>query len=225
MRDDDHPSTLPDDKDFVPLICQTRGDLEMIELARASGLSQNAAEAVAAIDAVMHKVRRSIQRRDFGRQVMARIDPSLDVSHLDAISAIAHLPVYAGQPREEVTVGLLAERLAIDPSRASRVAADIVDRGYARRVASQHDARRICLELTKKGERFIEAVRFNKWNLFSQALGKWSESDLVAFAALFERFANWSTESASIEVSAANIKRLFDEGEAAAATSEIESAR
>lgn len=205
-----------DTKTDLPAICHTQGDQELIELARQSGLSPNAAEAVAAIDAVMHKVRRSIQRRDFGRQVMAQIDPTLDVAHLDAISAIAHAPAYTEDAKVEVTVGLIAERLAVDPSRASRISAELVDRGYARRVASQQDARRICLELTAKGKRFIEAVRINKWNLFAQALGQWNERDLVTFAVLFERFSNWSTDDGGVAKSAANIKRLFEESEAAA---------
>jgi DNA-binding MarR family transcriptional regulator len=212
MQDD----TKPD----LPAICHTQGDQELIELAKQSGLSPNAAEAVAAIDAVMHKVRRSIQRRDFGRQVMAQIDPTLDVAHLDAISAIAHAPAYTEDAKIEVTVGLIAERLAVDPSRASRISAELVDRGYARRVASQQDARRICLELTAKGKRFIEAVRINKWNLFAQALGQWNERDLVTFAVLFERFSNWSTDEGGVAKSAVNIKRLFEESEAAAGKNE-----
>lgn len=174
----------------LPVVCQTRGDREMVELAEQSGLSPNAAEAVATIDAVMHKVRRSIQRRDFGRKVMAQLDPSLDVSHLDAISAIAH----KGEEIAEVTVGLVAERLSIDPSRASRVTADLVERGYAMRVASQQDARRICLELTEKGDNFVEAVRRNKVQLFTRALAQWNEHELMVFAALFERFSNWATD-------------------------------
>ena len=159
-------SSSDDNYDGLPSICVTRGDREMVELALSSGLSPAAADAVASIDAVMHKVRRSIQRRDFGRQVMARLDPTLDVAHLDTIGAIAHK---ADESAQEVTVGLIAERLGIDPSRASRVVADVVDRGLAKRVASQLDARRICLELTTKGQRFVDAVRRNKLEIFSEA--------------------------------------------------------
>jgi len=193
----------------LPTVCQTRGDREMVELARESGLSPIAAEAVASIDAVMHKVRRSIQRRDFGRLVMAQLDPSLDVSHLDAISAIAH----KGDDVAEVTVGLVAERLAIDPSRASRVTSDLVERGYLRRVASQQDARRICLELTGKGANFVEAVRRNKVLVFTRALAQWNEHELMVFAALFERFSNWATDENGAVRSAENIRRLLDESE------------
>lgn len=205
-----------DDTDLsdLPAVCMTRGDQEMIDLALDRGLSPAAAEAVASIDAVMHKVRRSIQRRDFGRQVMAKLDPSLEVTHLDAISAIAHNPVWsAEEPVPEVTVGLIAERLGIDPSRASRVVADVVERGYAKRVASQLDARRICLELTGKGRNFVEAVRRNKLEIFARALGKWNERELVVFASLLDRFSNWSTEDGGIERSAENIKQFFDESE------------
>ena len=210
-------STSDDRLPDLPAICQTRGDQEMIDLALARGLSPAAAEAVASIDAVMHKVRRSIQRRDFGRQVMARLDPSLEVAHLDAISAIAHNPVWSAEgPVPEVTVGLIAERLGIDPSRASRVVADVVERGYARRVASQQDARRICLELTGKGRNFVEAVRRNKLEIFARALGQWNERELVVFAALLDRFSNWASEDGGIERSAENIKQLFDERESKA---------
>ena len=192
----------------LPVVCQTRGDREMVELAEQSGLSPNAAEAVATIDAVMHKVRRSIQRRDFGRLMMVQMDPTLDVSHLDAISAIAH----KGEDIAEVTVGLVAERLGIDPSRASRVTADLVERGYARRVASQQDARRICLELTERGDRFVEAVRRNKVQIFTRALARWNEHELMVFAALFERFSNWATDENAAARSEQGARPLLDEG-------------
>ncbi len=200
---DDKTADLPD-------ICLTRGEQEMIDLALASGLSPAAAEAVASIDAVMHKVRRSIQRRDFGRQLMAKLDPTLEVAHLDTISAIAHK---GDEPAQEVTVGLIAERLAIDPSRASRVVADVVDRGLARRVASQLDARRICLELTGKGQRFVDAVRRNKVEILARSLGQWHERELVVFAALLDRFSNWATAERSADHSAENIRRMLDDSE------------
>jgi len=192
----------------LPFACRTPGDQEMVEIALANGLSPRAAQALAAIDAVMHKVRRSMQRRDFGRRVIAKLDADLEVAHLDTISAIAHNPVWGeGQDdKEEVTVGLIAERLGIDPSRASRLAADVVERGYARRVASQSDGRRICLELTDKGQQFGEAVRRSKWEVFAGALGQWKEDELVVFAALLDRFSGWY-DNDGVERSAENVRR------------------
>jgi DNA-binding MarR family transcriptional regulator len=210
MRNNDSGPGKPD---RFPALCQTHGDQDLADLALSSGLSEAAAKAVAAIDAVMSKVRRSIQRRDFGRLLLARIDPSLEVSHLDAIIAIAHNPAVSNNTQEEVTVGIIAERLQIDPSRASRISADIVERGYAFRVASQLDARRICLKLTARGERFVAAVRQTKWRIFAGSLAQWDEQDLVTFAALLERFAGWAIDEAGMSRSADAVKQMMDETE------------
>lgn len=187
---------------------QAQGDQDLADLARSNGLSEAAAEAVAAIDAVMSKVRRSVQRRDFGRLILARIDPSLEVSHLDAIIALS--TVVGDTPQDEVTVGIIAERMGIDPSRASRISADLVERGYAFRVASQLDARRICLKLTAKSERLVTAVRQTKWRIFAGALAQWDEQDLVTFAALLERLAGWAIDEAGMSKAADAVKQLMD---------------
>jgi DNA-binding MarR family transcriptional regulator len=210
----------PGKPDRFPALCQTHGDQDLADLALSSGMSEPAAKAVAAIDAVMGKVRRSIQRRDFGRLILARVDPSLEVSHLDAIIAIAQNPVVSNGPQDEVTVGIIAERLGIDPSRASRISADLVERSYAFRVASQLDARRICLRLTAKGERFVTAVRQTKWRIFAGSLAQWDEQDLVTFAALLERFAGWAIDEAGMRRSADAVKQMMDETEAGVEPSE-----
>jgi DNA-binding MarR family transcriptional regulator len=217
MRDN---ASEPGKPDRFPALCQTHGDQDLADLALSSGMSEPAAKAVAAIDAVMGKVRRSIQRRDFGRLILARVDPSLEVSHLDAIIAIAQNPVVSNGPQDEVTVGIIAERLGIDPSRASRISADIVERGYAFRVASQLDARRICLQLTARGERFVTAVRQTKWRIFAGSLAQWDEQDLVTFAALLERFAGWAIDEAGMRRSADAVKQMMDETEAGVEPSE-----
>lgn len=202
--------TEPGDPDRFSALCQTQGDQDLADLARGSGLSEAAADAVAAIDAVMSKVRRSIQRRDFGRLILARIDPSLEVSHLDAIIALSG---GGDTPRDEVTVGIIAERMGIDPSRASRISADLVERGYAVRVASQLDARRICLKLTARSERLVTAVRQTKWRIFAGSLAQWDEQELVTFALLLERFAGWATDEAKMSMAADAVKQMMDETE------------
>ncbi|ODA93669.1 MarR family transcriptional regulator [Mesorhizobium sp. SEMIA 3007] len=205
--------TGPDKPDRFSAPSQMHGDQDLADLARSNGLSEAAAEAVAAIDAVLNKVRRSIQRRDFGRLILARIDPSLEVSHLDVIIAIAHNPAVGDAPQDQVTVGNIAERLGIDPSRASRISADLVERGYALRVASQLDARRICLRLTARSERLVTAVRQTKWRIFAESLAQWDEQELVTFAHLLERFAGLATDDASMRRSADAVKQIMDEAE------------
>lgn len=199
------------DQDDLPLpvlACSTIGDQELVALARDRGLSEEAAKAVAAIDGVMARIRRNMMRREFGRVVLAQIAPDLEVAHMDVISAIAHR--IDGDP-EEVTVGMIAERLGIDPSRASRVSADVVDRGFARRVASQQDARRICLELTPKGRRFVGAIRQSKMGLFASALGQWQESELIVFANLLDRFSSWATDPKGLAETVAEARALLQE--------------
>ena len=203
--------TGPDKPDRFSAPGQMHGDQDLADLARSNGLSEAAADAVATIDAVMNKVRRSVQRRDFGRLILARIDPSLEVGHLDAIVALSAV---AGDSRQdEVTVGVIAERMGIDPSRASRISADLVERGYAFRVASQLDARRICLKLTAKSERLVTAVRQTKWQIFAESLAQWDEQELVTFARLLERFAGWATDETSMRRSADAVKQMMDEAE------------
>ena len=201
----------PGKPDRSSALCQTHGDRDLADLARSNGLSEAAAEAVAAIDAVMSKVRRSVQRREFGRLILERIDPSLEVSHLDAIIALS--AVVGDIPQDEVTVGVVAERMGIDPSRASRISADLVERGYALRVASQLDARRICLRLTARGERLVTAVRQTKWRMFAGALAQWDEQDLVTFAALLQRLAGWAIDDAGMSKAADAVKQMMDETE------------
>jgi DNA-binding MarR family transcriptional regulator len=170
-----------------------RGDQEIRRLAEQHGLSGAAAQALAEIDQTMHRIRRSMMKREFGRQILQHLDDDLEIGHMDVIGAICHESGDAAAGQEpEITVGLVADRLSIDPSRASRLVSEVVDRGYVRRVASQADARRICLELSERGLSFVHAVRQTKWQAFSRSLGQWSEEDLVTFARLLARFSTWT---------------------------------
>lgn len=152
--------------------------------------SPDAAQAAIDIDADMANMRRSMARKDFGRMALRELKLELDMTDLEVISMIECGPGVDGQ----TTVGLIAERLAIDPSRASRIVADAVDKGIVRRVASQSDARRIGLELTDLGRAHADAIRQFKWNTFAQAFGDWSEEDLVTFAKLFKRYSTTMSE-------------------------------
>lgn len=186
---------MNDDSDHADAQCFVKGDEQLTRLARATGMSGKAATAVATIDDVMGRIRRAMMRREFGRVIIERLGAKLDVAELDVIGTIGG----HGADSEEMTVGLVADRLGIDPSRASRLVAEVVDKGYARRVASQADARRICLALTAKGRGFIEKVRETKWRVFANALHEWDEDELVVFARLLERFSFWTRDGLRID--------------------------
>ena len=155
------------------------------------GLSPVAAQATIDIDAVMTQIRRSMDKRDLGRLALRNLALPIDLADLDILSALDGCSAYSG----EATVGFVAERLNVDPSRASRIVADAVDKGIVRRVASQSDSRRIVLELTETGRAHALAIRKYKWKVFSDALDQWSEEDLVTFARLFSRFSDWMAEA------------------------------
>jgi DNA-binding MarR family transcriptional regulator len=98
----------------------------------------------------------------------------------------------------EVTVGTVAERLGIDPSRASRIVADVVERGYIRRAASQADSRRIVLEPTDKGVAFGNEWRRRKSEVLIASLREWTEDALTTFARLVDRFSTWGKRGLAI---------------------------
>lgn len=148
------------------------------------GLSPTAAQATLDIDAVMTHIRRSMAKREMGRLALRDLDLPIDIADLDILAALEGCAAHAG----EATVGFIAERLNVDPSRASRIVADAVDKGIIRRAASQADSRRIVLELTETGHAHALAIRKYKWKIFADTLSHWSEEDLVTFARLFSRF-------------------------------------
>ena len=153
------------------------------------GMSPVAAQATVDIDRVMTHIRKSMARREIGRMALRDLNLGIDLADLDILSVVEN------GADGEVTVGLVAERLSIDPSRASRIVAEAVEKGIVRRIASQADARRIGLEMTDLGRSHAQAIRSYKWGLFAEALGQWPEEDLVTFARLFDRFSHWVADA------------------------------
>lgn len=179
-----------------PIGCLLEGTEARLEMLEREGVSRTAAEAIAEIDIIMQRIRRGISKREFAAALVASLGPDVELQHLDAMGAVANW----GHPSSdaEVTVGLVAERLNIDPSRASRLVAEIVDKGFARRVASQGDARRICLELTDAGVEFNRKFRERKWRMLARAMTTWKEEEIVLFARLLDRFSHWGRDGLSV---------------------------
>jgi DNA-binding MarR family transcriptional regulator len=160
---------------------------------REAGFSPEAAEAIVTIDAAMTRIRRSMMRRETAAAILGELDPSLDLQKLDVMSAVMHWhPENDADATREVTVGTVAERMGIDPSRASRLVAEVVEAGYIRRIASQQDSRRIVLEPTDKGVAFGEEFRARKTAMMTTGMGGWTEAELTNFATLLERFSQWA---------------------------------
>ena len=163
-----------------------------------AGFSPDAAAAIVRIDAAMTRIRRSMQKREHVSAIIAELDPALDLPRLDVIIAVMNWhPESPEDAAREVTVGTVAERLGVDPSRASRLVADVIDLGYIRRAASQADSRRIVLEGTEKGTALSTAFRERKSAAMARGLANWTEDELKVFAGLVERFTLWSKLAAA----------------------------
>ena len=155
-----------------------------------AGLDAKTAEAVVEIDGLMQKWRRRAQKRELGQRALVHLKIELDLAQLDVLFAIAG-PMDPAEAPGETMVATVAERVNIDPSRASRLVSDMVDQGYARRAVSQADARRTIIELTERGLAVVEAVRAYKFLVMGDFLGEWSAEDLTMFVPLLKRFGTW----------------------------------
>lgn len=163
---------------------------EMNKVLMQAGLDAKTAEAVMEIDGLMQKWRRRAQKRELGQRALVDLKIKLDLTQLDVLFAIAG-PMDPAEAPGETMVATVAERVNIDPSRASRLVSEMVDQGYARRAVSQADARRTIIELTERGQAVVEAVRAYKFLVMGDFLAEWSKEDLAVFVPLLKRFGTW----------------------------------
>ncbi|MFJ3904249.1 MarR family winged helix-turn-helix transcriptional regulator [Streptomyces sp. NPDC090025] len=138
-----------------------------------------------AVESAMIRIRRRQSRRSLARPVVMGLTEPVDLNTLAVVDAVDE---GAGEDGRDVTVGFVADRLAIDPSRASRIVAEAVRSGFVRRVASQEDGRRSCLELTEVGREAVTAAHRTRQGFYSVVLGDWDADDQRDFARLLTKF-------------------------------------
>ncbi len=171
---------------------QTGGKTDINALLRKAGIDAPTAEAVIAIDALLQHWRRRAVKRELGHRALSDLKIGIDLAQFDVLVAIA-APVdeFGDGGAGETMVATVAERLNIDPSRASRVVSEMVEMGYARRAVSQADARRTIIELTERGAAVVEAVRAYKFLIMGDFLSSWSAAELSTFVPLLRKFGHW----------------------------------
>lgn len=135
------------------------------------------------ISGALTRMRMLIGRRVIARLALDSVAPGLEISHVDVLDVVRR----AGEG-QEVTVGMVAEKLRIDPSRASRIVAEMVTRGVLRREASQSDARRIVLVMTDMGGRLVTEMHDVKQAIIADIVADWSPEEIASFSHLFDRF-------------------------------------
>lgn len=165
------------------------GDIDAI--LKQAGIRPDIADAVMQIDELLQHWRRRSAKRELGIRALEDLKSDLDLLQFDVLVAIRGPQTRTCEAGSETMVATVAERLNIDPSRASRLVSDIVDRGYAKRAVSQADARRTIIELTDKGRDLVDAVRSYKFLVMGDYLSSWSSDELRVFVPLLQKFANW----------------------------------
>ncbi len=176
---------------------QSGGTTDINALLRKAGIAQGTVDAVIGIDALLQNWRRRAMKRELGHQALVDLKIGIDLAQLDVLVAIeAPVGEFGETLGTETMVATVAERLNIDPSRASRVVSDMVELGYARRAVSQADARRTIIELTDAGRTIVEAVRAYKFLIMGDFLNSWTEEELAVFMPLLRKFGHWSENSA-----------------------------
>ena len=142
-------------------------------------------DALLQIERAMVRIRRSQTRRAIGRLMERQLRTRFNLAHSFVVDALDEAREVPGN---EPSVGMVAEHLGVDPSRASRMVADAVRGGYVRRVASQADGRRMCLELTGEGRKLLKTTSSFRRRVFSKVMASWTESECVEFARLLAKF-------------------------------------
>ncbi len=165
---------------------------EISGVLRRAGVDEHTADAVMRIDALLQNWRRRAMKRELGQRALVELKIGLDLGQYDVLVAIDGPTHEFGAAAGETMVATVAERLAIDPSRASRLVSEMVDHGFARRAVSQADGRRAIVVLTERGKGVVDAVRAYKYLIMGGFLGDWPKEDVDAFVSLLERFGRWS---------------------------------
>lgn len=155
--------------------------------------------ALAMIERAMVRIRRSQTRRAIGRQMERETGRRLDISHTFVVDALEQA---SEESNEQPTVGVVAEQLGVDPSRASRMVASAVKAGYVKRIASQGDGRRILLRLTSKGLQCAREAREFRTAFFARVVKDWPDRDCREFARLLAKFTEMPSEEAGPQGSA-----------------------
>jgi DNA-binding MarR family transcriptional regulator len=152
---------------------------------RSDAMDGDADEALAAVERAFVRMRRAMSRRNLGARMVRELGGGVELSHLGVVDAVEEGPGASGGV---VTVGMVGERLGIDPSRASRVVASAIGAGYVERVASQADGRRVGLRLTDTGRALALSTHRYRQQSFAEAMDGWTDVERREFARLLTKF-------------------------------------
>lgn len=154
-----------------------------------AGFSPDVAEALVALDGEMFAWHRRVVKGELPARIIAEAGLDIDYGTFTALTAILRITHGVGRAQAEpATVGLLAEELSIDPSRASRVTSGLIEAGWVRRDVAQDDGRKSILVLTDRALTAFSQFRDLKWSKQAEVFADWSGDDIRTFSRLFARY-------------------------------------
>lgn len=155
----------------------------------AADLPEPTKVALQGIDAAMFRWHRAVVKGEITREFLARAGLDLEIAQFQGLMAVMRIARGVGRDAPEPpTVGLVAEDMAIDPSRASRICAALISKGFVMRGASQEDGRKSVLELTEKGRETFSQVWNLKWQDNLKIFADWSDEDIATFGRLLSAY-------------------------------------
>jgi DNA-binding MarR family transcriptional regulator len=122
-----------------------------------------------------------------------------DMTRTLVLSIVEEGPEATGQ---EITIGVIADRLGVDPSMSSRMVSDCISTGLVVRSASQLDGRRTILELTPAGVDLLDRFRRHQRAAFEHVTRDWPVAERVEFARLVVKYADALTSERLRQVAA-----------------------
>ncbi len=170
--------------------CKTRNIHRGVpEYLESEGFSEMAVDALLRFDLSAFRWRRMAEKGEFKGKVLEDLSETLEPALLQGLISVAQIAGGVdGSAPTPPTIGLVADRMSVDPSRASRIVAELVTRGYVERQAAQDDARKSVLVMTPKAYAFLKEFSAAKWRILGRVFEGWESSEIDAFATLFHRY-------------------------------------
>ena len=139
------------------------------------------------IDAALIRMRRLWLRPDTKLQLQRDLGAPVEMSSVLVVHEVAAGPRTGGT---DVSVGLVAARLDVDESTASRLVKAAESAGFVDRSTSVVDNRRSALALTTSGRRLLEAAAAYRLAYLRRLLEGWEAQELADFARQLSRFSD-----------------------------------
>lgn len=155
----------------------------------AAGRSDAAIAALLDLDQGLFLWHRAVARGEGIISLLEELGIGLELAEFGALTAVARISHGVARPApDDPTIGALAQELGIDPSRASRLAGQLIVSGYLQRAAAQDDARKTILMLTPQARDVLSRIRTLKWDRYLAIFADWDDADIETFSRLLSRY-------------------------------------